>query len=90
MSYSLTIPLLINLPQEPSEEVIGVAKLLCALLEHSSEWIVARLAQLQVQAFLTAILRVTGWQGLGGVHERVSEVCVTVVFPWIVHADLAC
>jgi hypothetical protein len=59
---------------EPSDEVIGFAKLLAALVEHSSEWLVARLGQSDVQAFLGTILRITGWQGSGGVDEAVSEV----------------
>ncbi|RSH89503.1 hypothetical protein EHS25_002053 [Saitozyma podzolica] len=58
---------------EPSDEVIGFAKLLAALVEHSSEWLVARLGQSDVQAFLGTILRITGWQGSGGVDEAVSE-----------------
>lgn len=41
------------------EEVIGVTKMLCALIEHSSEWIVTRMGQPDIQAFLGSILRLT-------------------------------
>jgi hypothetical protein len=56
------------------DEVIGVAKMLCALLEHSSEWIVARLKQSDVQAFLGVLLALTGRPELAGVDENISEV----------------
>jgi hypothetical protein len=56
--------------------VIGFVKMLCALVEHSSEWIVARIHEPDVQAFLGLILRITGWDGIGGVDENVSEVSV--------------
>lgn len=55
-------------------------KMLCALVEHSSEWIVARIQQADVQAFLGLILRVTGWDGTGGVDENVSEVSLSHLF----------
>ena len=60
--------------EEPSDEVVAYAKLLCALVEHSSEWIVSRIKQQDIQAFLGIILRITGWEGVGGVDENVSEV----------------
>lgn len=59
---------------EPSEEVAGLTKLLAALVEHSSEWLVAKMAQNDVQALLGLILRLTGWEGTGGVDEQISEV----------------
>jgi hypothetical protein len=59
---------------EPSDEVIAFAKLLATLVEHSSEWIVSKIKQQDVQAFLGLILRVSGWEGTGGVDENVSEV----------------
>jgi len=59
---------------EPSDEVVAYAKLLCALVEHSSEWMVARIKEQDIQAFLGTILRITGWDGIGGVDENVSEV----------------
>ncbi len=52
----------------------GITKMICALVEHSSEWLVARIGQNDVQAFLGTILRLTGWQGIGGVDETVSQV----------------
>jgi hypothetical protein len=59
---------------EPSEELIGFAKLVAALVEHSSEWMVSHIQDTEVQAFLGLILRITNWQGMGGVEENVSEV----------------
>jgi hypothetical protein len=61
---------------EPSDEVIAFAKLLGALIEHSSEWIIGRIGQSDMQSFLGIILRLTGWHGVGGVDEGVSEVRV--------------
>lgn len=48
--------------------------MLCALVEHSSEWLVARIHEADVQTFLGIVLRITGWDGIGGVDENVSEV----------------
>ncbi len=59
---------------EPSDEVVGYVKLLAALVEHSSEWIVAHIKQPDVQSFLATLLRISGWAGTGGVDESVSEV----------------
>jgi hypothetical protein len=58
-----------------SDEVVGFAKLLCAIVEHSSEWLVARIQEPSVQAFLGIVLRLTGCEGLSGVEENISEVC---------------
>lgn len=63
---------------EPSDEVIAATKMLCELVEHSSEWIVARITQADVQSFLGTILRITGWQGVGGVDENVSELTLPI------------
>ncbi|WVR03182.1 hypothetical protein IAU60_000173 [Kwoniella sp. DSM 27419] len=63
---------------EPSEEMIAFAKLLAALVEHSAEWLVTRIKQADVQAFLGVILRITGWQGLGNVEENVSELTLPI------------
>ncbi|BEJ13429.1 hypothetical protein CspHIS471_0306030 [Cutaneotrichosporon sp. HIS471] len=70
---------------EPSDAVIAFTKMLCALVEHSSEWLVARLQQPDVQAFLATILRVTGWSGVGGVDESVSELTLPI-YPLIQEA----
>ena len=59
---------------EAGEEIAGLTKLLAALVEHSSEWLVAKMAQNDVQALLGLILRLTGWEGTGGVDEQISEV----------------
>ncbi|KAK4687604.1 importin-13, partial [Tremellales sp. Uapishka_1] len=70
---------------EPSDEVLGFTKLLCALIEHSSEWLVARSAQPDIQAFLGVVLRLTGWQGIGSVDEGVSELTLPI-YPLIQEA----
>jgi hypothetical protein len=56
------------------DELVGVTKMLCALVEHSSEWLVTRISQPDVQAFFGTVLRFTGWSGTAGVDEEVSEV----------------
>ena len=48
--------------------------MLVALIEHSSEWLIARVSEPGVQHLLRSILLITGWSGTGGVDERVSEV----------------
>lgn len=63
---------------EPSDEVVAATKMLCGLVEHSSEWLVARITQQDVQAFLGTILRITAWQGVGGVDEGVSELTLGI------------
>jgi hypothetical protein len=68
------IPHLLLLMIEPSDEMMGLAKLLAALVEHSADWFIARLAQNEVQALLGVVLRLTGWQGTGNVDEQISEV----------------
>lgn len=45
-----------------------------ALIEHSSEWLVSRIKQNDVQALLGTVLKITGWQGIGGVDEEVTQV----------------
>ncbi|KAL7420320.1 hypothetical protein Q5752_005289 [Cryptotrichosporon argae] len=65
--------LLASAEGEPSEEVLAFTKMLAALIDHSSEWLVTRLEQGEVQNFLSLILRLTGWQGVGGVEENISE-----------------
>jgi hypothetical protein len=70
---------------EPSDEMMGLAKLLAALVEHSADWFIARLAQNEVQALLGVVLRLTGWQGTGNVDEQISEVRPHH-HPWI-HTD---
>jgi hypothetical protein len=53
---------------------MGLTKLLAALVEHSADWLVARLSQNDVQALLGVILRLTSWSGTGNVDEQISEV----------------
>jgi hypothetical protein len=59
--------------------------MLAALVEHSSEWFVARLEQQDVQQFLGTVLRITGWEGTGGVDENVSELTLPI-YPLIQEA----
>jgi hypothetical protein len=59
---------------DPSDEIIGLTKLLATLVEHSADWLVARLAQNDVQSILGIILRLTSWSGTGSVDEGISEV----------------
>lgn len=59
---------------DPSEEIAELTKLLAALVEHSSEWLIAKIAQQEVQALLGLILRLTGWEGTPSVDEQISEV----------------
>lgn len=73
------------LNDDNSEEVMAFTKMLAALVEHSSEWLVARLQQADVQAFLRTILRITGWKGSGGVDESVSELTLPI-YPLIQEA----
>nr|XP_019048282.1 hypothetical protein I302_02051 [Kwoniella bestiolae CBS 10118]OCF27212.1 hypothetical protein I302_02051 [Kwoniella bestiolae CBS 10118] len=77
--------LLASVNDDPSEELIGFTKLLAALVEHSSEWLVARIQQNDVQAFLGIILRLTGWRGLGNVEENLSELTLPI-YPMIQEA----
>jgi len=69
---------------EPSDEMIGLTKLLAALVEHSADWFIARLAQPDVQALLGVILRLTGWQGTGNVDENISEVSISPLFQQLI------
>ena len=71
---SLLTPHIYLLMVEPGDEMMGLAKLLAALVEHSADWFIARLAQNEVQALLGVVLRLTGWQGTGNVDEQISEV----------------
>ena len=65
---------------DPSDEVIASTKLLCALVEHSSEWMAARTQEPDLQTLLNMILRLTNWEGLGKAEETVSEVIKLVVW----------
>lgn len=59
---------------DSSEEIVGLTKLLAALVEHSSEWFIKKIALPEVQALLGLILRLTGWEGTPSVDEQISEV----------------
>lgn len=65
---------LLMMVTDPSDEVVALTKLLAALVEHSSEWLIAKIARPEVQSLLGLVLRLTGWEGTGGVDEQVSEV----------------
>jgi hypothetical protein len=53
---------------------VGLTKLLAALVEHSSEWLIKNIAMTEVQSLLGLILRLTGWEGTPSVDEQISEV----------------
>lgn len=53
---------------------MGLTKLLAALVEHSSEWLIKNIAMTEVQSMLGLILRLTGWEGTPSVDEQISEV----------------
>lgn len=76
IEWTITLgqPIIDNDDLDATNEVIGITKMLCGLVEHSSEWLVARIAQPNVQAFLGMILRLTGWGEVAGVDENISEV----------------
>ncbi|WVQ72312.1 hypothetical protein IAR50_001862 [Cryptococcus sp. DSM 104548] len=63
---------------EPTDELIAFAKVIAALVEHSSDWFLAHIHEDRVQAFLGVVLRITGWQGTGGVEEEVSQLTLPV------------
>ncbi|ORX41250.1 armadillo-type protein [Kockovaella imperatae] len=67
------------------EELFGLAKLLSALIEHSTEWLVTRIREDHVQRLLSLLLRLTGWDGIAGVEENVSEVTLPI-YPLIQEA----
>ncbi|OXG35215.1 hypothetical protein C367_00450 [Cryptococcus neoformans Ze90-1] len=64
--------------EDPSEEAVAFAKLVAALVEHSSEWLVAHIQESQVQTFLAMVLRITGWKGIAGVEENISELTLPI------------
>lgn len=79
----LTEPLVewVNGPGEAisdPDEASAFAKLLAALVEHSSEWLVARIQESRVQSLLRTILRLTAWEGIGGVDENISELTLPI------------
>jgi hypothetical protein len=79
----LTEPLLewVNGPGQrvtDADEAAAFAKLLFAIVEHSSEWLVERIHEPGVQSFLGTILRLTDWEGIGGVEETISELTLPI------------
>ncbi|RXK39632.1 hypothetical protein M231_03134 [Tremella mesenterica] len=70
---------------EPSEETLGVGKLIAALIEHSSDWLVSRIEHPDVQALLGVVLRLTAWKGTGNVDEHMSELTLPI-YPLIQEA----
>ena len=59
---------------DSSDEIVGLTKLLAALVEHSSEWFIKNIALPEVQSLLGLVLRLTGWEGTPSVDEQISEV----------------
>ncbi|KAJ9116745.1 hypothetical protein QFC20_000680 [Naganishia adeliensis] len=56
-----------------SEDLNAISKLVEALVEHSASWMASKLDQPDVQAFLTLLLSLSGFPGLPGRDENVSE-----------------
>lgn len=56
-----------------SEDVNSLAKLVAALVEHSTEWMIKRIEEHNVQAFLAGLLELTSWPGVAGRDENISE-----------------
>lgn len=73
---------------DSSEEIVGLTKLLAALVEHSSEWFIAKIGLPEVQTLLGLILRLTGWEGTPSVDEQISEVRPGSTFPCISRVGL--
>jgi hypothetical protein len=67
-----------NLPDADadSEDLNAISKLVEALVEHSASWMAGKLDQPDVQAFLTLLLSLSGFPGLPGRNENVSEVSI--------------
>jgi hypothetical protein len=57
-----------------SDDLNAISKLVEALIEHSAGWMVGKLDQPDVQSFLGLLLSLTGFPGLPGRDENVSEV----------------
>nr|ODO01293.1 hypothetical protein L204_02021 [Cryptococcus depauperatus CBS 7855] len=70
--------LILNTSGDPLEETIEFAKLITALVEHSTEWLVTHIQEGRVQVFLRTVLRLTGWEGIGGVEENISELTLPI------------
>ncbi|AFR92571.1 hypothetical protein C343_00448 [Cryptococcus neoformans C23] len=64
--------------EDASEEAVAFVKLVAALVEHSSDWLVAHIQESQVQTFLAMVLRITGWKGIAGVEENISELTLPI------------
>jgi hypothetical protein len=57
-----------------SEDLNAISKLVEALVEHSANWMASKLDQPDIQSFLTLLLSLSGFPGLPGRDENVSEV----------------
>jgi DNA-binding PucR family transcriptional regulator len=67
-----------------SDELNAVSKLVEALIEHSAGWMAGKLDQADVQSFLGLLLSLTGFPGLPGRDENVSEVSHRTYVPLFV------
>ncbi|KAJ9120790.1 hypothetical protein QFC22_002724 [Naganishia vaughanmartiniae] len=56
-----------------SDDLNAISKLVEALVEHSAGWMAGKLDQADVQSFLGLLLSLTGFPGLPGRDENVSE-----------------
>jgi hypothetical protein len=73
----LISPLLLVDEDPDSEEVVSMTKLVDALVDHSSDWMARRTTDPRVQAFFGVMLDLTGFPGVPGRDENISEVCCT-------------
>lgn len=67
-----------------SDELNAISKLVEALIEHSAGWMAGKLDQADVQSFLGLLLSLTGFPGLPGRDENVSEVSHRTYVPLFV------
>lgn len=56
-----------------------MTKLVDALVEHSSDWMARRISDPHVQAFFGVLLDLTGFPGIPGRDENISEVRAQVL-----------
>lgn len=61
-----------------SEAINAVSRLVEALVEHSASWMASRLGEPRIQSFLGVLLDLTGFPGLAGRDESLSEVSCLV------------
>ncbi|KAJ9108122.1 hypothetical protein QFC19_002589 [Naganishia cerealis] len=63
----------INNQDAESDDLNAISKLVEALIEHSAGWMAGKLDQADVQSFLGLLLSLTGFPGVPGRDENISE-----------------